>query len=116
MTGRTRWNDGSFDVILDKAMLDALLTSELVGSAAAGGGSRVGADADDAADAAPTDEAANGMSPARAGEQAGEIGSAWSDTSAGDLSAALAYLAEVHRLLVTGEPGSWHRRHDSCFA
>ena len=107
MTSRTKWGDSSFDVILDKAMLDALLTSRLAASATTNDSSPISIaciNPRDATQAAIDTQAANGTSPAYGSEhQAHNSGSAWSDTSAGDLSAAKAYLAEAHRLLVSGE-------------
>ena len=107
MTSRTRWGDSSFDVVLDKAMLDALLTSKLAASATANGTSptsKACSDLGSATGPAPDKQPANRTSAADASEQpADSNGSAWTDTAAGDLSAARAYLAETHRLLTPGE-------------
>ena len=108
MTSRTRWDDSSFDVVLDKAMLDALLTSKLAASATAAGGtsgdSKPSAVPGPGVHSALNGQATNGDGPARAGDgTARQHGFAWSDMSSGDISAARGYLAEVHRLLVPGE-------------
>ena len=107
VTSRTRWDDGSFDVVLDKAMLDALLTSKLAASATTNGSnpiSKACTHPDEATEAAPDTQAAISSNSAHVDEHPDHnSGSAWSDTSAGDLSAARAYLAEAHRLLIPGD-------------
>ena len=127
MTGTTRWPEDSFDVVLDKAMLDALLTSRLRASGAASDSTgEVDATAPDRPAAPPAlsgnvhssshasvvvaPEAGARMPPDTSAlphasdcEQiAGAETSAWSDTSDGDLTAARGYLAELHRLLASG--------------
>ncbi len=105
MASRTRWDDSSFDVVLDKAMLDALLTSKLAASATANGNSPTSrTDAGSATEAAPDRQPANRTSAADASEQPEDSNrSSWTNALAGDLSAARAYLAETHRLLTRGD-------------
>ena len=84
LTARTQWGDGAFDAIIDKATLDALLTS------------KQRADLPDPAQG-------DGNPPSATAGTPGSDHQQWGDTSAGDLAGVRAYLAEMRRLLAEGK-------------
>lgn len=81
LTAKTHWDDRAFDVIIDKATLDALLTSKKSAEVKQG-------DIDSSA--------------AVSTESAGSDHQQWGDTTAGDLAGVTAYIAEMRRLVANG--------------
>lgn len=81
LTAKTHWDDGTFDVIVDKATLDALLTSKKSAEVKQG-------DIDSSA--------------AVSSESAGSDHQQWGNATAGDIAGVTAYIAEMRRLVANG--------------